>query len=909
MDPIYIDSQRELDDIFVEMRPHFEGKETEQNWIPRDKSILKLRRILKGNSPNEFHVVFMAGIKSMVEGILKVANSLRTTMASNGCQIVQELARTLGPALDPHVEMFLQSFIKMSAATKHIAAENGRITADAIFQNCSYNSRMVQHIWMTMQEKNVQQRQCTPIWLSTVLRRQASYKHNFESSGGLELAEKCIKKGLDDANPKVKEGYRATYWTFAKTWPDKADVIMSKLDAKSKTALERDSNNPNASLQASTAAPSARPGTASRNNLRELMAEQRRAKASGKLPSRPNSAMADLSPAKPKATPTTNGTSRGPSNLSKVQNRQVSTASNASAAPDPPSGAAKKGSSLMSGPVRRPRRPEIARPQTADPYASRRMLRPETPANETPSGSPGKGTGASKASTQSFVNGRGGTQIPGPGAGSPVGSPAKRSPALTRSQLQQGPSSRPSSKGSTTTNGDTLTGFREDDMTMVMPKGVSVTSRGALSPGHKRPGTGQTMSVDRGIPSPRADEDDGFTMVLPNMSAMDGRPRSPLTYRSPMKAMFQDAREKERKLSPEAERSMSRSHERAALEEGLQGNPVKATTPQPEVRIYEDPFTEQGDQPGTSEERKVLGELPVNENVRLNSPAQSVGSSASPAGSPRQPSDPQMPNLASTQDRAEVMRNKKLLVSGIERIRTKQLDAHGFRKVQDVVKSRTDIWDGGKKYDDLMSVLLDYLQTVDQDPKLAQQPTKVAGLKAQALGLVRALLTICRKDAVAWHAKALVAVLVCRKSIDNSSHVVADMQRTADEIVQHAALDACIDAVLDFLPASTSEEPTAARSISMALVVLRQLVSSAKAKHIELEESRRARLAQTSARYLNDADSEVRKVDVDLASELFDAFGSSTAEFWSEFKGVDEGRLGLLTYYIAKKGKGSAVSQ
>ena len=46
----------------------------------------------------------------------------------------------------------------------------------------------------------------------------------FESSGGLELAEKCLKKGMSDANPKVREGMRATYWVFASVWPDKGEA-------------------------------------------------------------------------------------------------------------------------------------------------------------------------------------------------------------------------------------------------------------------------------------------------------------------------------------------------------------------------------------------------------------------------------------------------------------------------------------------------------------------------------------------------------------------------------------------------------------------------------------------------------------------------------------------------------------
>ncbi|EME47761.1 hypothetical protein DOTSEDRAFT_167089 [Dothistroma septosporum NZE10] len=874
MDPIYMDTSRELEDTFVDMRPHFEGKETEQNWIPRDKNILKLRRILKGNAPNEFHQVFMAGIKSMVEGIIKVASSLRTTMATNGCQLVQELAKTLGPALDPHVEMFLQTFIKMSAATKHIAAEAGRVTADSMFQNCSYHVRMLQHIWSAAQEKNVQQRQCSAEWLRTIMRRQAGYKHGFESSGGLELAEKCVKKGLDDANPKVKEGYRATYWILAKDWPQKAEAIICKLDPKSRTALERDLHNPNASLHQSTAAPATgrSTGTASRNALRELMAEQRKAKAGGKLPSRPNSAMADLSPAKQR-----------------------------------PSASLGTGNSLMSGPVRRPRRPEITRPQTADPYASRRMLRPETPATATPAGSPDKGTGASKGSVGSTAASRSRAKTAEANAGSPAASSAKRSPVrspvLHRAAPQHTSSSRPTSKGST--NADPMAGMQKEDIATITTKNGLTAGRGAFSPGHKRPGLGQTHSVDSGLPD-MVEDADGFTMVMPSLTIVQPRARSPLAYRSPMKAMFEDAR-RIGKLSPEAEKHIhGKPSESTAIETQRHNGAVK--TPQPEeVQIYEDPFTDSAAQVDATDERTVLGELPVNENVRLTSPAQSNASGGSPAASPLPVQGMRLP--MSAQDRADLMRNKKLLISGIERVRTKTLDAHGFRRMQDIAKSRADIWDGGKKYDELMTVVLEYLQTFDQDNKLSQQLQKAAGLKAQALGLVRALLTLHRKNAAAWYAKALVTVFVCRVGIDASSHVLADMHRTADEIIREAVPENCIDAILDFLPPS-GQGDVVARSVAMALIVLRQLVNKTKARSVDLGAERKARLAHASARYLNDTDLEVRKVDVDLASELVGLYGTGDEErnsFWIEFKGVDEGRLELLTYYIAKKGR--AVGQ
>ena len=891
MDPIYLHSQRELEDVFTDMLPHFEGKETEHNWLTRDKAVLKLRRILKGNAPSEYHQAFMAGIKSVIEGILKVANTLRTTMATNGCQLVQELTKTLGPAMDPHVEILLQSFIKMSAATKHIQSENGRVTASEIFQNCTYHNQMMRHIWLAEQDKNAQVRICASGWLTLILKRQANYKSSFESSGGLDLAEKCIKKGLDDSNPKVKEGTRATYWMFAKTWPAKADKIMGALDPKAKAALEKDANNPHAVLhQSVSAAPASLRPAASRTGLREHMEQQRKAKLAGKLPSRPNSAMADLSPVKNRSTP--NGSVRGPSKMSQVTNRQVSTQSNASTTDAPGSAAAaKKGNSLMSGPVRRPRRPEIARPQTADPYASRRMLRPTTPANGSPMGSPEKSTGASKASTAASSAVRNRAKTADLANGSPKASPTRYSPALSRKQTQPASDSRPSSKGS-----ETMHSVRDDDLTMVMPRGI--VGRGQFSPGHKRPGLGETRSVDSGIPY-LADEDN-FTMVMPSLPNQPRAP-SPLAYRSPIRAMFDEARNVG-KLSREAQRTISGSDNHPEQHEEMQqGGPVR---PADEVQIYEDPFVEDATLAGAQEERKVLGELPLNENVRSESPPRSIGSSNSPR-SPPHTNGARPPPLSSTpQDRAEVTRNRRLLASGIERIRTKTLDAHGFRRVQDLAKFRGDIWDGGKKYDELMAVLLEYLQTMDNDTKLAQQPSKLAGLKTQALGVLRALVALHHKEAAAWYAKALITVLLIRRAVDTNSHVVSDMQRTADEIVKEASPDTCIDAILDFLPESSDESP---RMVTMTLSILRQLVLKTKQDdEVDLGSERKSRLAQATARYLNDSDSEVRKVDVDLASDLFDVFEPSKADFWQEFKGVDEGRLGLLTYYIAKKGNKQA---
>lgn len=220
---IHVHSHRELEEIFREMHPLFEGKESEQNWSPREKSIIKLRRIAKGNTPHDLAPTFLAAVKANLDGILKTVNSLRTTVSTNGCHLLQDIARNFGPGLDPMVEILLQNLIKLCGGTKTINAQNGNATVDAIFSHVSYNVRLMQHIWNACQDKNVRPRSYATGWLKTLITKHGHHKHVLEHANGLELIEKCIKKGLDDANKDVRDGVRSTYWAFWRVWLDRAE--------------------------------------------------------------------------------------------------------------------------------------------------------------------------------------------------------------------------------------------------------------------------------------------------------------------------------------------------------------------------------------------------------------------------------------------------------------------------------------------------------------------------------------------------------------------------------------------------------------------------------------------------------------------------------------------------------------
>lgn len=224
VDPAYVNTTRELEDTFRDMYPFFEGKESEANWLKREQSCTKIRRLIAGNAPSDFHDAFLLGIKGLLDGILKAVNSLRTSLSKEGCSVVQEIVRNAGPGLDPMVEILMQNLIKLCGGTKKISSQQGNVTVDIIISKVSYNIRILQHIWAACQDKNVQPRTYATGWLKTILKKEAHHKSHVEHTGGLDLIEKCIKKGLADANPGVRENMRSAFWAFAQSWPAKAEA-------------------------------------------------------------------------------------------------------------------------------------------------------------------------------------------------------------------------------------------------------------------------------------------------------------------------------------------------------------------------------------------------------------------------------------------------------------------------------------------------------------------------------------------------------------------------------------------------------------------------------------------------------------------------------------------------------------
>lgn len=239
-----------------EMAAVFEGKETEFNWQQRDKNVARLRSWLRGNGPKQHHELLIWAFKHLSSGILKGAHSLRTTLSSSSCQLVKEMAIILKHDIDFISDIFISSLIKLTALSKKITHTVANITVSALYANTSYSFRALNYIPAVMNEKNIQPRVYSAKWLRIIIYCHRNVKSMIESSGGRDIIETCIFKGLSDASPGVREEMRLTFWAFNEVWPSVAQSMLARMESSTRKILEKSNPQPSASIPFTMSRPS-----------------------------------------------------------------------------------------------------------------------------------------------------------------------------------------------------------------------------------------------------------------------------------------------------------------------------------------------------------------------------------------------------------------------------------------------------------------------------------------------------------------------------------------------------------------------------------------------------------------------------------------------------------------------------
>ncbi|KAL8298370.1 hypothetical protein RB597_006790 [Gaeumannomyces tritici] len=763
VDPTYVNTQRELDDIIREMAFHFEGRETEQNWLKREESVNKLRRLMAGNAVSDYHEPFLGHVRAQLDGILKAVTSLRTSLSKEGCSFIQELAIAYGPGMDPMVEILMQTFIKLCAATKKMSSQLANVTVDTIIGKVTYSTRIMQHVWFACQDKNVQPRSYAAGWLKTLFHKEAHHKSHVEHTGGLDLIEKCIKKGLADPNPGVRESMRSTYWVFSTIWPARAETIMGALDATAQKLLQKSAGNSGASPK--EAEGRARPGmglsrstmTASKSSLREAMLAQKKAMAS--KTSRPGSAMAHFSPVRPASSASSAATAAAANGASKPPIRQRPEQTAATTGPN----------SLLGAPVRPRKRPEMApRPATAGPYSVR-----------THDGPSAEHTSPSEKSRQNAVT-------PKSLAGSPRRTVTRTKPGHAATASEPNVPS-PSKLG-------VASKAAAPSPRASLPKPIQ-TKRTPVKPKASAPAKSQASS------SPCM-PDEGLGMEFSNPDEIKATTPTPKIVEPVMEPAVEPATEP----TVEPGRETIPGPVVVMPEEEPVVRPVTPANNGPKpLEVYEDPFTASQTTPKPVMTHPVLEDRPVNADAgNLSRSLDGSGAGDHANGD--------MPDKSK--------QHARLLESGINKVNAQSLDVHGFRKLQAVLRDpKMSLSDD--KFEKLLTGLFEYLQS----PLSNLAPEKVPDVKAQILATIKLLLKKSSRNFGPHVSRGLESILEARRAYESRTHIVSGMELLADELVMlgHAAE---IIVVLTRALHETEMDARGCRSLSMGLHVLKQTVDS-----------------------------------------------------------------------------------
>lgn len=273
--PKVVSSAQELQRDVEALLPPFNGKETEFNWGNREKNIVKFRALVIGNA-EKYPDALVQATRALADGISKSITSLRTTLSSNGCQLVKEISYYLTKHIDPIAEQLFHPLASVTSATKKIASLNSFGSLCILLANTSYSNRLFNQCYALYQDKSVQPRLYSSTFLQIFITKHA----NRLDQQNLETVHKWVFKGVSDPNITVRESMRTTFWVLYRKFPQVGENILSKHDLNVKKALERSKPTDITAPQTVPSGSSILANERKRPSVREFVASKQRERRS-----------------------------------------------------------------------------------------------------------------------------------------------------------------------------------------------------------------------------------------------------------------------------------------------------------------------------------------------------------------------------------------------------------------------------------------------------------------------------------------------------------------------------------------------------------------------------------------------------------------------------------------------------
>jgi len=254
---VSINSEKEYENALNNMVPTFHEKESENNWEKRERFMKQIRGMIRGGAADFDKNCKI--IKIMLPHILKTTHSLRTTLAITTIGTIIEMAENYQTQMDPIAEAVVTNLLDLTSQTKKLIATSSTQGIYIILRNISYNPKILNLFHNTLSDKNANTRSSTILFIGVLLEEMVksdSLKAVFQRTGGLDIIEKSIKKGLQDANPTVRETSRTIYILYNDHYKDRASALLNTLDITTRKTLTKALNGNGVSSTSSSVAAS-----------------------------------------------------------------------------------------------------------------------------------------------------------------------------------------------------------------------------------------------------------------------------------------------------------------------------------------------------------------------------------------------------------------------------------------------------------------------------------------------------------------------------------------------------------------------------------------------------------------------------------------------------------------------------
>jgi hypothetical protein len=143
---------------------------------------------------------------------------------------LNDIGALLARHLDHQLEHIIQILVKASASTKKVLAAAAANAAQTFLRNSHFHFKTFVVVAHVMNDKNPALRNHIVNFLKHIIEGQLMCSAEFSDMqrhekrtiffqlGGWEVLEKALKKGVQDANPAVRESSRQIVWQLSDMW-------------------------------------------------------------------------------------------------------------------------------------------------------------------------------------------------------------------------------------------------------------------------------------------------------------------------------------------------------------------------------------------------------------------------------------------------------------------------------------------------------------------------------------------------------------------------------------------------------------------------------------------------------------------------------------------------------------------